>query len=811
MPDWLEIDEVFHQAVSQPAAERAAFVASRCNGRADIAREVLSLLEAHDASDGFLEPLAAAPAIASSATVVGTRIGPYELTRLLGHGGMGSVYLGVRVDGGFAQQVAIKLTRAVLDVDVTRWFAVERQILASLHHPNIVTLFDGGATETGQAFLVMEFIEGQPITAYAQARRLGFRERLELFRQVCAGVYAAHQRGVVHCDLKPANVLVTADGVAKVLDFGVAKLETASAGAGNTSVVVPLTPNYASPEQLRGERVTMASDIYSLGVLLYELVAGARPYETDQQTRESILARVLEGRAAPASLVAREAGDLPYAASALKGDLDAIVSQAMRVDPVERYSSAAAVSDDLGRLLAGQPVIARGPSFRYLASKLISRHRAVATVAALALVAILAALGLALWQRQRAEEQRATAQARFDDVRRLANALIFKLDETIRTKGATEARRVVVAEALGYLDRLAASSDDPLLRLELAEGYRRIGEVQGHPAFPNLGDRAGALASYQRALGLATPLESLPAYRAKALAALVSAHRLIAAVQPDRARAAESTRAAVAAAERWVAAERTAEARRGLGTALFSLALNVGWPASRPHWEAAGREFESLLDERPDDPDRMRNVALVDKYLTTQLGSSGELDEARRRAERAAALDQRRVSLLPDSRQAKMDAAISLAQLASQLKSAAERLPLYLKSLALREQVTNLDPADQFGREVHRRSIIQVATTQLELGDNDGARENADRAMALFNAEPRVDEPDLYWRARAALLLATVEGRAKRASRGCRWLGEAVRDITRLQSGKRRVPSEDLAIAQAALPGCDARSLERTQ
>jgi hypothetical protein len=158
-----------------------------------------------------------------------------------------------------------------------------------------------------------------------------------------------------------------------------------------------------------------------------------------------------------------------------------------------------------------------------------------------------------------------------------------------------------------------------------------------------------------------------------------------------------------------------------------------------------------------------------------------------------------------------MDAAISLAQLASQLKSAAERLPLYLKSLALREQVTNLDPADQFGREVHRRSIIQVATTQLELGDNDGARENADRAMALFNAEPRVDEPDLYWRARAALLLATVEGRAKRASRGCRWLGEAVRDITRLQSGKRRVPSEDLAIAQAALPGCDARSLERTQ
>jgi non-specific serine/threonine protein kinase/serine/threonine-protein kinase len=634
--DWHAVDDVFHAAVVLPAADRPSCVAARCQGRPDVEQEVLSLLAAHDASGGFLEPLVAQP-VDAGAAVVGSRIGPYRLARLLGHGGMGTVYLADRVDGAFSQRVAIKLTRAVLDVEVTRRFAAEREILAALHHPNVVTLFDGGTTETGQAFLVMEYVEGQPVADYVRNRRVGLQERLRLFQQVCAGVHAAHQHGAVHRDLKPANVLVTREGVVKVLDFGVAKLVGAPS-RDSTVTAAPLTPNYASPEQLRGEPVTISSDVYSLGVMLYELASGTRPYDSDNQPLDVVLAQVLHNRTRRPS-AAGLPPDLPYDRSALRGDLDAVVLKAMRVEAEERYGGAAALSDDLGRVLAGHPVTVREPSFGYLARKLVSRHRAAATVAGLAMVAIVGSLVMALWQSRRAEAERSAAQARFDDVRQLATALIFKLDEAIRLKSPTEARRVVVEEALGYLNRLASVSDDPRVRLELAQGYTRIGEVQGHPGFPNLGDREGARSSFARAIDLVTPIEALPAHRGRALAVLVGAHRLIASVQSESSARTESIRAAVAAAERWVALERSDAARRALGSALFALASSAGWPAGRPHWEAAGREFEALLADQPEDPDRMRNVALVDKYLTQRLSESGETAEARRRADRAATFD----------------------------------------------------------------------------------------------------------------------------------------------------------------------------
>jgi serine/threonine protein kinase len=802
--DWREIDDLFQAALAISQPERDALISARCGDRPEVAREVRSLLDAHHASDGFLEPVV--PLISKDPTpnAIGTRVGPYELTRLLGHGGMGTVYLGVRIDGAFSHQVAIKLIRAVLDVDVARRFAVERQILASLHHPHIVALFDGGTTSTGQAFLVMEYVEGLPITAYARDRRLSLTDRLQLFRRVCAGVHAAHQRGVVHRDLKPANILVTADGAPKVLDFGIAKLvDGAATGVTLTAgLSAPLTPNYASPEQLRGQTVTTASDVYSLGVLLYELVAGARPYESDGQPLDRVLVRVLEQRVLWPSAAARHAADLPYSATGLKGDLDAVVLKAMRTEAQERYGSADALSDDIARVLSGHPVIARDLSFRYLAAKLASRHRAAAAVVLIALAGILSALGVAVWQRQRAENERAMAERRFEDVRTLANTLIFELDEAIRTKSPTEARGVIVTEGLGYLDRLAKTSQDPRLRLELADGYRRIGEIQGHPAFANLGDRPGALVSFTRALDLAEPLERVPEHRTRALASVVATYRLMTSVQPDKALAGQSARAAVAAAERWVAIERSDEARRGLGTALFALATHVGWPESRVHWESAGREFESLLSDRPEDPDRMRNVALVDKYLASRL--SGEPDEAQRRAERAAQLDARRVDLLPGNRPAMIDAAISYAQLATLLTDPRDRLPLFEKSLALRERVVTADPADQFAREVYRRALIQVASTRLEVGDEDGARDAADRAVAAFKAEdPRViDTPDIYWRARAYLLAGIIDGRAGRGGAGCRRLAAALDDIAHLRANEERVPVEDLRLAHEALPAC---------
>jgi hypothetical protein len=805
MVDWREVDDVFHAAASLPRDERSAFVATRCRGRAELQHEILTLLDAHDASDGFLEPLAPdLPPASFAPSAIGARIGPYALTRLLGHGGMGSVYLATRVDGAFSHDVAIKLTRAVLDVEVSRRFAAERQILASLQHPNIVTLFDGGTTVTGQAYLVMEYVEGRSIVSYVDHHRLPLGDRLRLFQHVCTAIHFAHQHGVVHCDVKPANVLVTAAGVPKVLDFGVARLAAGSTGA-TADAMTAMTPNYASPEQLRGQRVTIASDVYALGVLLFELVAGTRPYDVEGQPLDVALARVLETRSGRPSVAARGQASLPYDASRIGGDLDAVVAKSMRVDAGERYDSAAALADDLGRVLAGNPVIAREPSFAYLARKLVARHRAATTMAAAGLLAVIAALGAAVWQQQRAEAHSAAAQARFEDVRRLANALIFKLDETIRTNTPTEARRVVVAEALAYLSRLSAISDDPGLRLELAEGYRRIGEVQGAPGFSNLGDRDGARSSFARAIELAQPLESLPAYRTRALAALVAAHRLSASVQADRDRSRESVRAAAAAAERWVAIERSDEARRALGSAQFALAINLGWPASRPHWEAAGREFESLLAERPADPDRMRNVALVDKYLATNLPQT-EAAEKLRRAERAATLDARRLESQPGNRATQIDAAIAFAQLASLLEDPSAKLPLYERSLALREQVAAADPADRFAQTVWRRALVQVAATRLAINDRAKAHEFAERALTAFETDgPDTDLKDeLRWRASAALVSATAAARGADAARACRRFAQGAADIATLRRRGSPIPGDDLRRAQETLPHCAA-------
>ena len=283
---------------------------------------------------------------------------------------MGVVYRAERVDGAFTQRVAVKLIDAPLrSPDTLRRFRAERQILATLNHPHIVTLLDGGVTDDGRAYLVMECVDGVPITAHCATHRLSLEDRLALFRALCAAVQNAHQHGIVHRDLKPANILVTAEGVPKVLDFGIAKLLDRPQEVDHTmtGAPLPLTPNYASPEQLRGLPVTTASDIYALGVLLYELVAGVRPYDTSNKAFEEILHTVVdrEPRRPRAALAAKDA--VPYDRRRLKGDLDAIVQKAMSREPERRYGSAQELSEDIDRHLGGQPILAVEASFGYVA------------------------------------------------------------------------------------------------------------------------------------------------------------------------------------------------------------------------------------------------------------------------------------------------------------------------------------------------------------------------------------------------------------------------------------------------------------
>jgi len=786
--DWNAIDEIFQAALTVPAGDRSAWVAGRCGDDEATAREVASLLRAHERSTGFLEPPAQVAADAVRPSLEGARIGPYELVRELGHGGMGTVYLGRRTDGAFDHEVAVKLTHSpVPSTEIARRFDAERRILASLSHRNIVTLLDGGTTPSGHPYLITEYIDGPPITVFARERRLSLEERLRTFRQVCGAVHAAHQHGIVHRDLKPANILVTADGSVKVLDFGIAKLVTPGLADQAQAVthVAPMTPSYASPEQLRGQAVTTASDVYALGVVLFELVAGVRPREVEGSTAEASIATALEGPSVWPSRKARAATDLPYDARRIEGDLDAIVLKAMREEPDERYGSADELSRDIGRLLDGHPVVARKPSFGYLAAKLARRHLVAVAVALVAVTGVVAALGVALWQRQQADAARTVAEARATDLRKLAGTLIFTLDDVVRSKGPTEARKLIVSEALAYLNALAATSPDPALSIELAEGYLRVGDIQGNTSTANLGDPVGAAASARRALALAEPLEGHAELRGRALGSVVRAHRLLVMVLP-KPESVEAGRRAVATAERWRQSDGSDAARFALAAAYFNLATQLTGPEERQYWEAAGQEYEALLAEKPDDPGRMRNVALVDKYLTSILVVQHDEGGARRHAERAARLDARRLELHPADRQARIDAAISFSQLADRLPMA-ERVPLLERSIALREQVHLEDPANEFAASAFRRSWIPLARARLDAGDLAGARVAVERARTAYAAvEGRtITGADRHFRGRVYLLMADLEERERGQGAGCRWLRQAQTEFT--QSSADRV------------------------
>ena len=410
-PDRLKrIEGLFHQALAWERGQREAFLDEACAGDADLRAEVASLLASDERAEKeeravrrAIDGIAGGFIQETQPTPVGTRIGPYELIGELGRGGMGTVYLAARVDRAYQKQVAIKLIKRGMDTDeVLRRFRNERQILANLDHPHIGRLLDGGTTEDGQPYFVMEYIEGRPMDAYCDAHRLAIGARLGLFRTVCAAVHYAHQNLVVHRDLKPSNILVTADGAVKLLDFGIAKMlhpeRTAETLTSTTAGPRPMTPEYASPEQARGAAVTTASDVYSLGVLLYKLLTGHRPYQFKNYLPQEIERSICEeepekpstaiGRAEEVtgpdgrSRVRLTAESVSQARDStaeqlrrrLSGDLDNIVLMALRKEPSRRYASAEQFSEDIRRHLAGLPVQAGKDTFGYRAGKFVRRH-----------------------------------------------------------------------------------------------------------------------------------------------------------------------------------------------------------------------------------------------------------------------------------------------------------------------------------------------------------------------------------------------------------------------------------------------------
>ena len=525
---WEQVSDVLSQALGLSPTERAAYLDRVCGADAELRREVEALLD-HDEQSGDILDLPGQPA---TPLVAGGRIGPYEVQRLLGVGGMGAVYLCARVDDGYRHQVAIKLLQpGMASPQVTRRFRSERRILSSLQHPNIARLFDGGVTAQGEPYFVMEYVEGDPIDVYCERTNASIGERVDVFCRVCDAVQAAHRALVVHRDIKPGNILVHGDGTPKLLDFGIAKMLTAEPGVDVAEQTIAglrlMTPAYASPEQIRGEPVTTATDIYSLGVVLYKLLVGALPHRSATASAVEIEREICDVDPEPPGRVT---------GGRIDRDLSAIVMKALRKEPAERYGSVEQLSADLQRYRHGYPVIARRGNTAYHVGKFLRRNRTATAAAALVVLSLAGGIAASSWQasvaraeRREAEAQRQLAERRFAEVRRLANSFLFEFDTAIADlAGATAARQLVVSKALEYLSALAKDAHgDPQLLWELATAYQRVGDIQGHPFFANLGDRAGALRSYREALRIWESIAARPGSATDAVVQAAFVHRVI--------------------------------------------------------------------------------------------------------------------------------------------------------------------------------------------------------------------------------------------------------------------------------------------
>ena len=496
---WARINEIFHQACERAPAERDAFLRSMCAGDTELHDAVRTLLDQDARAEGALAgvvlgaldrlPVQFGP---------GSRVGPYRIVRELGRGGMGAVYLAERADEQFEQRVALKLIKPGLDTEqILKRFRAERQILARLQHANIARLLDGGVTEEGNPFFAMEHVDGVRIDDYCAAHGLGVDERLALFRAVCGAVMYAHTQLIVHGDLKPANMLVGADGQVRLLDFGLARVLTEEPGSEQTQAGFrALTPAYASPEQVRGERVGTATDVYALGVILYELLAGVRPYELDSASAQDVERIVCTTQPEPPSARATAVTTSADGGAAalrlrrrLKGDLDVICLKALRKEPERRYGSVEAMLADIERHQRGFPVLARPDSAGYRVGRFVSRHRTGMGVGVAILIAVSGLVGFYTW-RLAGERDRARLEAtRAEQVSQFLKEL-FAVSDPRESGGETITARELLDKGADRLDTELV--DQPEIRASM---MRLIGDV-----YAGLGLNTRARTLLERAL-----------------------------------------------------------------------------------------------------------------------------------------------------------------------------------------------------------------------------------------------------------------------------------------------------------------------
>jgi eukaryotic-like serine/threonine-protein kinase len=749
---WNQVRDILDDVLQIPPEDRSRYLDNVCP-QPELRRYVDSLILSYAKADEFLEQ----PAIDQHAETwgdaeslplwVGRRIGPYLIEEEIGEGGMGTVFQAVRADEEYQKRVAIKLVKGgFASSSAIARFKGERQILAGLEHPHIARLLDGGRTEEGYPYLVMEFIEGMPIDEYCDTHRLGISQRLQLFRAVCGAVQFAHQNLVIHRDLKPGNILVTREGVPKLLDFGIAKLLSPDSLSPTPEPTVGLlrmlTPAYASPEQVRGEPVNTATDVYSLGVVLYMLLTGHRPYQLTDRSPQAVADTICHTEPVkPSEIVVRTEmigtpgadGMLtvtPESVSSprdskpdklrrrLSGDLDNIVLMALRKDPQRRYSSVEQFSDDVRRHLKGLPVRAREDTLTYRSSRFVKRHKlAVAAVTVFA-ITLLGGIVTTMREARIARAERVKAERRFNDVRELANSLVFDVHDSIQNlPGSTPARKLIVDRALRYLDQLSRdATEDVSLQRELAAAYRKLGQVQGGTQGSNLGDTRGALESYGKALKLSEAVVARNPHNLEDLKNLARSYSLMG--------SAENHRRAMQIRESLVRADPSdlgflkdlALSYRETGSDLSGRNDLTG---ALEKYRESLRLLQQLVDADPKNGDYRRELSYAHKRVGAVLTVQKKLQEGLEHYRTALRLDETLVAENPDDAQLRYDITYTYSDIGYILGSSGDRtaaLASYRKALSIRKALAAADPKDVKVRGGLARTYNYIGLTLQGLG-----------------------------------------------------------------------------------------------
>jgi len=784
MPEKSEtIAELFKSVLERPPDEREAFLEAACADTA-IRAEVESLLRFHEKAGGLMEGSAlemTAEALARATPLdLPQRIDDYQILSRIGTGGMGDVLLAQ--DLTLHRKVALKLVRPGMgSAEILQRFRYEEQILASLNHPNIAQLHGAGVAADGRPFFVMEYVEGVAIDQYCRRENGSLGGRLELFRKVCAAVQYAHQHLVIHRDLKPSNIPVTAGGEPKLLDFGIAKLlePTDSAAAPALTIAGMMTPDYASPEQLRGQNVTTASDVYSLGVLLYELLTGQRPYRTKTVAPHEIARLICEAEpVAPSTVVKRQDSTDSRAAlhdlRFLRGDLDNIVLMAMRKEPERRYPSVAQFSEDIRRNLAGLPVSAHKDTVGYRASKFVRRHKVAVVAALLAATTLVAGIVATEWEARRANEQRRRAEERFEEVRQLAHSLMFEIHDSVRDlQGSTPTRRLIVTRALQYLDGLAREAgDNPSLQRELATAYEKVGDIQGNPYSANLGDTEGALTSYRKAAGIREALEKTDA---------------------------------------------TTETKMEMGRTYRAIGdiVEVKGDISQTldEYRRSLQIFEQVAATDPNGPDVQDELARAYETMADGYGHAARAEAIRlTNYQKSLAIREELLRKNPASAKLQRSVALSLLKVgAVSDPQRPEAAAAIRRAVAMLEKLAGADPNDGRARRAVGFAYYQLGNTLFAAGDFPGALESRRKAFAIRkefaandpqNAQARFDLAVAYTDVAEAL---TVTGQPALAVEQARQ-GLAIIEELAAADPSNAIYSRNVALCQEKLGDAWARS-----